>query len=72
MFNPNRYRQIPSPDRGLDPNQNQNMDPNVNPTFGPFNNLSCITFSQVNLVNEMRYLWLQIGVNPHGTEIQTA
>jgi len=60
VFNPNRYKQIPSPDGGPDPNQNQIIDPNVNPAFGPFDNLSCITFSQVNLVNEMRYLWLQL------------
>jgi len=62
VFNPNRYKQIPSPDRSPDQNQNQNrnMDPNINPAFGPFDNLSCISFSQVNVVNEMRYLWLQM------------
>lgn len=36
------------------------MPPNMNPTFGPFENLDCITYSQMNLVNEMRYLWLQM------------
>jgi len=61
VFNPNRYKQIPNPDRGSpEPNQNQNMDPNINPAFGPFDNINCITFSQVNVVNEMRYLWLQM------------
>jgi hypothetical protein len=64
VFNPNRYNQSPNPGSGrgsapaASPNPNQN--PNTNPSFGPFDNLNCISFSQVNLVNEMRYLWLQL------------
>jgi hypothetical protein len=64
VFKPNRYNQSPDPGSGpgagpgITPNPNQNL--NVNPSFGPFDNLNCITFSQVNLVNEMRYLWLQL------------
>ena len=60
MFNPNRYKQIPNPGSGPNTNPTPGINPNTNPIFSPYDNLTCITFSQVNLVNEMRYLWLQL------------
>lgn len=33
---------------------------NMSPAFGPFGNMHCIPFSQINLVTEMRYHWLQL------------
>lgn len=43
-----------------DPISSDQIIPNRYPAFGPFENLECISFSHVNLVNEMRYLWLQM------------
>lgn len=62
MLNPNRYKQIPDPGPDIDshPSTNPSFGPNINPSFIPFDNLECITYSQMNLVNEMRYLWLQL------------
>jgi len=62
VLNPNRYKQIPGPGPDRDSNSGSGPDfgPNINPSFSPFDNLECITYSQMNLVNEMRYLWLQL------------
>ncbi len=69
MFNPNCYNQIPklclAPElKPTDPAPSSaspdQIVPNRYPSFGPFENLECIAFSHVNLVNEMRYLWLQM------------
>lgn len=64
MLTPNRYEQFPdigsSRHSDSDTQDDFNFGPNKNPLFGPFGNGDCITFSQMNIVNEMRYLWLQL------------
>ena len=68
MFDPNRYKQIPSSNLSAHPRFHTGpytklypqLTLNVNLAFGPFENLKCITYGQMNLVNEMRYLWLQM------------
>jgi hypothetical protein len=68
VHQPNRYQQIPNPDEisnpisdpGQDTIRNPAESPAVNPDFWPFGGIDCIPFSQINLVNTMRYLWLQL------------
>ncbi|HVI41845.1 MAG TPA: hypothetical protein VM577_14435, partial [Anaerovoracaceae bacterium] len=66
MFYPNRYHRNPAPNPAPNPNPDPDQipspgpNPNTNPSFGPYDNIGCITYSQVNLVNEMRYLCLQL------------
>lgn len=60
MYFSYRYRRTPDQGTGPQTNPGQNGSFDGNPIFGPYDQIQCITFSQVNLVNEMRYLWLQM------------
>lgn len=55
-----RYKRIPDPGSDLNASPDAGIPPNTTPPFSPFDSISCITYSQMNIVNEMRHLWLQM------------